>query len=100
MDHIYAHACKLVENFDFKKVQKMMAAVDWKWGGPYMNGEFGLPGIDAMQSNAMHLILEAHRLDTNCSAGGFEAYWIRKGDDAGYTGNGCIGLRFVGAEAY
>lgn len=100
MDNIYAHACKLVENFDFIKVQKMMAAVDWKWGGPYMNGKFGLPTIDAMQSNAMHLILEAYRMDASYSAGGFEAYWIRKGDLAGYTGNGYIGLRFIGAQAY
>lgn len=100
MDSIYAHACRLVENFDFIKVRKMMEAVDWKWGGPYMNGEFGLPTIDAMRSNAMHLILEAHRLDTNCSSGGLEAYWVRQGQVAGYVGNGYIGLRFVGAITY
>jgi len=100
MNSIYSHACRLVSNFDFVKVQKMMAAVDWKWGGPYMNGEFGLPTIDAMEANAMSLILEAHRLDTNTSAGGFEAYWIRQGQVAGYTGNGYIGLRFIGAQYY
>lgn len=97
---IYSHATRLVCNFDFDKVRKMMAAVDWKWGGPYMNGELGLPAIDAMQSMAMNLILEAYRLDTNISSGGLEAYWIRKGERAGYTGDGCIGLRFIGAERY
>lgn len=65
-----------------------------------MNGELGLPTIDAMQSNAMALILEAHRLDTNCSAGGLEAYWVRQGQVAGYVGNGYIGLRFIGAQYY
>jgi hypothetical protein len=100
MDSIFSHACRLVDNFDFIKVQKMMAAVNWKWGGPYMNGELGLPTIDAMQSQAMALILEAGRLDCNCSAGGLEAYWVRKGQVAGYTGNGYIGLRFIGAERY
>ena len=97
---IYSHACRLVESFDFIKVQKMMAAVDWKWGGPYMNGELGLPTIDAMQSATMNLILEAHRLDTDMSSGGCEAYWIRRGERAGYIGNGYIGLRFIGAERY
>jgi hypothetical protein len=100
MDSIYSHACRLVENFDFIKVQKMMAAVDWKWGGPYMNGELGLPTINAMESQAMSLILEAHRLDSNVSAGGLEAYWVRQGQVAGYKGNGYIGLRFIGAERY
>lgn len=97
---IYSHATRLISNFDFDKVQRMMAAVDWKWGGPYMNGELGLPTIDAMQSNAMQLILEAHRKDCNVSAGGLEAYWIRRGDVEGYTGNGHIGLRFIGAQVY
>ena len=100
MDSIYSHATRLICNFDFAKVQKMMAAVDWKWGGPYMNGEFGLPTIDAMQSQAQALILEAHRLGSNVSAGGFEAYWVRQGQVAGYRGNGYIGLRFIGAERY
>lgn len=100
MDSVFSHANRLICNFDFVKVQRMMAAVDWKWGGPYMNGEFGLPTIDAMQSQAHSLILEAHRLDCNCSAGGFEAYWIRQGQVAGYRGNGYIGLRFIGVELH
>jgi hypothetical protein len=99
-DTFYAHACRIVENFNFLKVQKMMAAVDWNWGGPYMNGEFGPPTVDAMKSNAMHLLLQAKTLDTNTSAGGFQAYWVRQGDVAGYKGNGYIGLRFIGAETY
>ena len=93
---IYSHATRLVCNFDFVKVQKMMAAVNWKW---YMNGEYVLPTIDAMQSQAQALILEAHRLDTNVSAGGFEAYWVRQGQVPFYRGNGYIGLRFIGAVA-
>lgn len=97
---IYSHATRLVCNFDFDKVRKMMAAVDWKWGGPYMNGELGLPSVEAMQSQAHALILEAYRLDSNVSAGGLEAYWIRQGQVAGYKGNGYIGLRFIGAQLY
>jgi hypothetical protein len=101
MDSIYAHACKIVANFDFIKVQKMMEAVEWKWGGPYMNGEFGIPTVEAMQANSMQLILEAYRLDSNVSAGGLEAYWIRRGGEvSGYKGNGCVGLRFIGACYY
>jgi len=65
-----------------------------------MNGEFGPPTINAMQSQAQALILEAHRLDSNVSSGGFEAYWVRQGQVAGYRGNGYIGLRFIGAECY
>lgn len=100
MDSIYSHANRLVANFDFLKVQKMMAAVQWKWGGPYMNGEFGLPTIDAMRSQAMSLIIEAYRQDCNCSSGGLEAYWVRQGQVAGYVGKGYIGLRFIGAQTY
>lgn len=80
----------------------MMEAVDWKWGGPYMNGELAVPTVDAMQSVAMSLILEAHRTDGNVSTGGFEAYWIREGESesCGYKGEGCIGLRFIADYRY
>ncbi|CAB4147361.1 hypothetical protein UFOVP431_26 [uncultured Caudovirales phage] len=108
---IHERARYLVNNFDFAKVQKMMAAVDWKWGGPYMNDEFGVPTIEAMQRQAYQLILEAHRLDCSVSSGGFEAFWVRKEplglslldpgpgmQIAGSTLNSFIGLRFIAAE--
>ena len=80
----------------------MMEAVDWKWGGAYMNGEFAVPTVDAMQSVAMSLILEAHMTEGNVSTGGFEAYWIREGESGsrGYKGEGCIGLRFIADYRY
>jgi hypothetical protein len=86
---IYERANYLVNSFDFATVQKMMTAVDWRWAGPYMNGKFGLPTIDAMRSQARDLILEAYGLDTNCSAGGFEAFWAR---------DSYVALRFIAAE--
>lgn len=80
----------------------MMKAIDWKWGGAYMNGELAVPSIEAMQSQAMSLMLEAARLETNVSSGGFEAYWIRQGESGscGYKGEGCIGLRFIADYRY
>lgn len=99
---VYDQACRVISNFNFEKVRKMMEAVDWRWGGPYMDGEFAVPSIEVMRSQAMSLILEAHRLDSNVSAGGFEAYWIRKGESGscGYQGEGCIGLRFIADYRY
>lgn len=66
----------VLSRFDFEKVRKMMLAVDWKWGGPYMNGEFDTPTIDAMESQCTQLMLECYRLEAKVSAGGFEAIWV------------------------
>lgn len=99
---VYDQACRVISNFNFEKVRKMMEAVDWKWGGPYMNGELAVPTVEAMESVAMSLILEAHRTEGNVSTGGLEAYWIREGESGsrGYKGEGCIGLRFIADYRY
>lgn len=72
----WKHINCVLERFNFLKVRKMMIATDWKWGGPFMNGEFDTPTVDTMMSQCSQLMLEAYRLETTVSAGGFEATWV------------------------
>lgn len=96
---VWQHIIRILSKFDFEKVRKMMEAVDWKWGGPHMNGNLAVPTVEAMESLATSLMLEAIRQEANVSSGGFEAYWIKNGE-GGYSGNGCVGLRFVADYRY
>jgi hypothetical protein len=96
----YAHIERVLSNFDFEKVEKMMKAVDWKWRGPIMNGEFEVPTVEQMRSQAGRLMYIAINRGFDVSRGGFEAYWIREGETPGYRGEGCVGLRFIADYGY
>jgi hypothetical protein len=82
----------VLDRFDFDKIRKMMIVTDWKWGGPFMNGEFGTPTVDAMRSQCTQLMLEAYRKEATVSAGGFEAVWVPATQK--------VILRFVAAVCY
>ena len=82
----------VLERFNLNKVRKMMIATDWTWGGPFMNGEFDIPTVDAMRSQCTQLMLESYRRETVVSAGGFEAVWI--------PAKQIVALRFIAAVCY
>ena len=96
----YAHIERVLSAFNFDKVQKMMKAVDWKWGGPIMNGKLEVPTVEQMRSEAGRLMYIAISRGSNVATGGFEAYWMREGETPGYRGEGCVGLRFIADYRY
>lgn len=82
----------VLDRFNFDKVRKVMFATDWKWGGPFMDGRFDFPTVDAMKAQCTNLMFEAYRQETAVSAGGFEAVWVPATQK--------VVLRFVAAVCY
>jgi hypothetical protein len=80
-------ALELVNNFKFDRCLLMMQAVDWKWA---IGNEFRQPTVDEMKNKCFGLLLEAERMETVTSTGGFEARYERRGDKV------TLSLRFVG----
>ena len=75
---------RIIRNFDFQKVNKVMIATDWKWMGKR-------PKIHEMKKKAEHLLsmlLNHPNNYTSFSTGGFTAF--RDGDN--------IGLNFTVTE--
>lgn len=76
MNDDVAHAVEaVVSQFDFARVQRAMAALDWKWGTPGSTGE-AVPTIAQLENTARHLLQHAwEENDENTMecAGGFEA---------------------------
>ena len=61
---------ELVEAFDFEKVEKVMIALDWKWGS---SQELRTPTIDEMRDKCLQMLFTANCEKTTVSSGGFEA---------------------------
>ena len=61
---------ELIEAFDFEKVEKVMIALDWKWGS---SQELRTPTIDEMRDKCLQMLFTANREKTTVSSGGFEA---------------------------
>ena len=77
----------IIKYFDFESVNKVMIALDWKWGT--YDGE-EIPSIETMKTRAKKLLKEAYKEKTIVSTGGFEA---ECNDDV-------LGLRFVVGDMY
>jgi hypothetical protein len=83
---------ELLEKFNFERVEKLMHAVDWKWG---RFETLRAPTIDEMRDHCISLLFTAKRDLTTVSSGGFEAgYKINDEDEEVFT------LRFVATENY
>lgn len=68
---------EVMDNFDFDKVHKMMAAVGWKWAKE--DGGYTVPDIQRLKKAARYLIKKAIKDDViDISTGGFE---VQRGED-------------------
>ena len=76
---------KMLENFDFEKVQNVMRALDWRWRGEE-------PTVKQMIDCARNLLIEAQQKKCRIGIGGFEAHYDDHYDD------GNIRLSFVVAS--
>lgn len=83
---------ELLEKFNFERVEKLMHALDWKWG---RFDTLRSPTIDEMRDLCISLLFNAQRDSTTISSGGFEAGY-KVNDD----GEEIFTLRFVAAENY
>ena len=61
---------KLVNTFDFERIEKTMIALDWKWG---MKEKLRTPTIDEMRDKCLNMLICAERNIDTVSSGGFEA---------------------------
>ena len=83
---------KIVERFNFERIEKIMLAADWKWS---KFSEFRTPTIDEMKDHCINLMIRAERDQTTVSSGGFSAEFEILDD-----GRKAISLSFVAAETY
>ena len=79
---------KVVDQFDFKKVRKIMKKLDWKWGA---YNDARVPKVEEMQETCWDLLNSV--LDNleeipagSASTGGFEVYLENSGN---------LGIKFV-----
>jgi len=72
-----------IDNFDFKKVEKVMLALGWHWSTPF--GESYFPNIDQMKEMTRDLLNGACE---GVSIGGEGSYYNRSGgfDATAYFG--------------
>lgn len=67
----YYHIQYVVENFDYKKVRKVMTFLNWKWRNA------GVPTIDELKEQSIELLLDCYRKYADSaikiSTGGLEA---------------------------
>ena len=63
---------KIFKSFDFKKVYKVMKALDWHW---HIHDEnYGIPRIDTLKKEARRLLFEVYEQGKgSISTGGFSA---------------------------
>ena len=66
---------EIMDSFDFRKVSKMMEAVDWKWA----TTEGDVPDEYELRKEARRLIKQAIAGE-DCATGGFRA-WVTDGRD-------------------
>jgi len=69
-----ARIAKVVGNFDFHKVRRVMELLDWRW----QHAENGVPEIHEMVETATRLLndlVEGNSKETG--TGGFTAYWFQ-----------------------
>jgi hypothetical protein len=83
---------KLINAFDFERVEKLMHAVDWKWA---MYDGLRFATIDEMRDKCIGLLFSAKRDHDVVSTGGFQASY--KVNDEGEE---IFTLRFIAAENY
>jgi hypothetical protein len=83
---------KLLEKFNFERVEKLMHAIDWKWA---MHDGLRFATIDEMRDKCINLLFTAKRDYDVVSTGGFQAsYKINDEGEEIFT------LRFIAAENY
>lgn len=83
---------KIVERFNFERIEKIMLAADWKWGRP---DGLRTPTIDEMKNHCITLMIRAERDQTTVGSGGFYAEFEILDD-----GRKAISLSFIAAETY
>jgi hypothetical protein len=87
---------EIIETFDFKRVQKVMLALDWKWS---TKTDYVIPSIASMKEAVMRLSNEVQRqmatgLEwSECSSGGFNLQAVT------YPEGICYELQFIVASA-
>lgn len=66
-----ARAELVLKEFNFTKVQRCMALVDWRWNTDL--GEYSVPTVEQLKDCAADLLQEAVRRNTSVGTGGFTA---------------------------
>jgi hypothetical protein len=68
---------EVMDNFDFKKVHKVMQILNWTWGS---YGKEKVPSITELKKTAKKLLKQAEKNSYgNVGTGGFHAYYHYKG---------------------
>ena len=68
---------EVMDNFDFESVQKMMAAVDWRWGNE--EGGDSVPDVADLRQSARRMIKDTFKEGVFAiSSGGFQ---VERGED-------------------
>ena len=69
---------KIISDFDFEKVHKVMLAVNWRWGSTN-----GVPPVGSLVLRAQELLQDVSKMDVGYSigTGGFKATKISDEDD-------------------
>ena len=67
----------IMENFDFDKVQSVMAYLDWKWVGT----KNGIPTIEEIEDEAKRMLIDAAFEETSLSCGGLKVTYENDGEN-------------------